>query len=502
MQGDVSSQFDAPLLYNLECGPRLGDRVINLNSLGVPFGLKGTVITIHNATGYVEVVFDEEFVGGRALAGSCSQFRGRLCPWHGLLRVSKDEEAAAVGSTGLGTSSASKQQAPFQHANAKPKAAGAAPAPPVARDGHVMGMHPKPSKKAPAPGVVAPGTVQELVIINKGLAASNVAGPPVTFATAPPPEVKYKAAPVRVNRVEAEPAATADQEKKPKSILGLLKRQLQIAPPAAAATPFASSSSDEPLPRDVQASRVSSSMGGFRILRRAAEPNTPGAGVERGEVEEDEEEEEDGEEDAAEAILPPAPPARILEPVVPSDGTGRAALALAAGLEENRLPPLPEAPLEPPMAGVIQINTFAKPISKPSTNPNQSLKARGFFSSGGAASDLNQRPPSPLKRVLAGPPNPTVEVGKPSDSPEKPHATASVAEKLAFAKKMLLLRKLSKTAPSQTPEEGSAANTPDASVAAPTTKLELEEASAPAVPGTKLLVPMALLKKAAPVDKK
>ena len=35
--------------------PRLGDRVVNLTSDGVPFGLRGTVITIHNSTNYVEV---------------------------------------------------------------------------------------------------------------------------------------------------------------------------------------------------------------------------------------------------------------------------------------------------------------------------------------------------------------------------------------------------------------------------------------------------------------
>jgi chemotaxis protein histidine kinase CheA len=34
-----------------------------------------------------QVIFDEEFVGGRSLSGGCSQFRGRLCPWSGLLRL-------------------------------------------------------------------------------------------------------------------------------------------------------------------------------------------------------------------------------------------------------------------------------------------------------------------------------------------------------------------------------------------------------------------------------
>jgi len=55
--------------------------------VGVPFGLKGTVVIVHSSTGYVEVIFDEEFIGGRSLQGNCSQFRGRLCPWSGLLRI-------------------------------------------------------------------------------------------------------------------------------------------------------------------------------------------------------------------------------------------------------------------------------------------------------------------------------------------------------------------------------------------------------------------------------
>ena len=53
--------------------PRLGDRVVNLHATGVPFGLRGTVVAIHTNTGYVEAIFDEEFVGGRGL-----QVRGAL----------------------------------------------------------------------------------------------------------------------------------------------------------------------------------------------------------------------------------------------------------------------------------------------------------------------------------------------------------------------------------------------------------------------------------------
>lgn len=86
-RGDMFSPFDAPLSLNGDNVPMLGDRVTNLTSVGVPFGLKGTVVVIHASTGYVEVIFDEEFIGGRSLQGNCSQFRGRLCPWSGLLRI-------------------------------------------------------------------------------------------------------------------------------------------------------------------------------------------------------------------------------------------------------------------------------------------------------------------------------------------------------------------------------------------------------------------------------
>jgi ribosomal protein L35AE/L33A len=47
---------DVALSYN-QLEPKLGDRVINLTCPGVPFGLKGTVVTIHSNTKFVEVSF-------------------------------------------------------------------------------------------------------------------------------------------------------------------------------------------------------------------------------------------------------------------------------------------------------------------------------------------------------------------------------------------------------------------------------------------------------------
>jgi len=69
--------------------PRLGDRIVNMGSPVVPFGLGGTVVAAHPSTGCVEVIFDEEFVGGTSLYGACGPNRGKLLPWNQLLNISK-----------------------------------------------------------------------------------------------------------------------------------------------------------------------------------------------------------------------------------------------------------------------------------------------------------------------------------------------------------------------------------------------------------------------------
>jgi Xrn1 SH3-like domain len=47
-------------------------------------------------TGCVEVVTDEEFIGGTTLQGSCSNFRGKLCVWAHLLKVTPENSKALV----------------------------------------------------------------------------------------------------------------------------------------------------------------------------------------------------------------------------------------------------------------------------------------------------------------------------------------------------------------------------------------------------------------------
>ena len=74
--------------HNENEAPELGDRVVNLCATGIPFGARGTVVGIHKATtGCVEIVMDEEFVGGTSLQGLCSNFRGKLAVWAHLMRI-------------------------------------------------------------------------------------------------------------------------------------------------------------------------------------------------------------------------------------------------------------------------------------------------------------------------------------------------------------------------------------------------------------------------------
>jgi hypothetical protein len=47
---------------------QLGDRVVNLGFTRAPLGMRGTVVSIFPTTGYVAVVFDEEFIGGKKLS--------------------------------------------------------------------------------------------------------------------------------------------------------------------------------------------------------------------------------------------------------------------------------------------------------------------------------------------------------------------------------------------------------------------------------------------------
>jgi len=53
-RGDYCSMCDITRSQN-KTPPVLGDRIVNLTTIGVPFGLKGTVVSIHSSTGFIEV---------------------------------------------------------------------------------------------------------------------------------------------------------------------------------------------------------------------------------------------------------------------------------------------------------------------------------------------------------------------------------------------------------------------------------------------------------------
>ena len=83
--------------HSVSAAPELGDRVANLCASGVPFGARGTVVSIHDPSeGCVEVVMDEEFIGGSTLQGTCANFRGKLCVWNHLLKISAADSAKIV----------------------------------------------------------------------------------------------------------------------------------------------------------------------------------------------------------------------------------------------------------------------------------------------------------------------------------------------------------------------------------------------------------------------
>ena len=85
--------------HSVSAPPELGDRVANLCANGVPFGARGTVVAIHDPKeGCVEVVMDEEFIGGSTLQGSCANFRGKLCVWNHLLKISAADSQGIVDS--------------------------------------------------------------------------------------------------------------------------------------------------------------------------------------------------------------------------------------------------------------------------------------------------------------------------------------------------------------------------------------------------------------------
>lgn len=106
---------DLSLAYNA-LQPALGDRVVNLSCSGVPLGLKGTVVGIHQQAKFVDIIFDEEFMGGKSLQGACSAFRGRLCNWSDLLLLHSSAVVTAPSSSAKGAKKSKQEEKEIEKA--------------------------------------------------------------------------------------------------------------------------------------------------------------------------------------------------------------------------------------------------------------------------------------------------------------------------------------------------------------------------------------------------
>ena len=80
--------------------PTLGARVLSVTALGVPFGLKGSVVALHPHSGCVEVVFDSAFVSGTTLNDRCAKNRGKLIAYASLLLLSPGASVISKKSAG------------------------------------------------------------------------------------------------------------------------------------------------------------------------------------------------------------------------------------------------------------------------------------------------------------------------------------------------------------------------------------------------------------------
>jgi Xrn1 SH3-like domain len=68
---------------------------VNLGFTGAPLGLRGTVVTIYPNTGFVSVVFDEEFISGTSIEKACLKRCAAVVRWDKLLPISKPDGLGA-----------------------------------------------------------------------------------------------------------------------------------------------------------------------------------------------------------------------------------------------------------------------------------------------------------------------------------------------------------------------------------------------------------------------
>lgn len=76
-------------------GFELADRVVHVGASGTPpFGLRGTVVGVHDEGAFCEILFDQDFIGGSDLNGRCNGQCGAVLPGSVLINLSRPSQLA------------------------------------------------------------------------------------------------------------------------------------------------------------------------------------------------------------------------------------------------------------------------------------------------------------------------------------------------------------------------------------------------------------------------
>ncbi|KAH9258030.1 hypothetical protein BASA81_003593 [Batrachochytrium salamandrivorans] len=175
--------------------PLLGDRVLNLTNVLIPFGLAGVVVATHPSSGAVQVVFEDTFVGGTTLSGLCKAGQGALLPYIQVLNLTQrgvvdvDPNAPLPSNMVLPPSREELRQLQLKAlANRQPqsKATPVKPAAAKPQQPNLTWNAPPPAKQRapkPSPVVVPPPASKQNPATTS---AKKAATPKQTFAPKPP----------------------------------------------------------------------------------------------------------------------------------------------------------------------------------------------------------------------------------------------------------------------------------------------------------------------------
>lgn len=216
--------------------PTLGDRVLNLAFTPLPVGAKGVVVATHARSGYVEVVFDDEFVGGSSLEGLCSPGHGGLVQWNELLCLSAPEDGAAERAAAAKAARGwERKAAGGQAVDARQAASRAAAAAGVLPTGKVSALSAAQAVATPAEAAPAPAAASKKAKSKKPKAAKQQQPVKVGASAQAPAPAPAAAQPIAI-------AARGPAQR---------KGQAQPAPPAVAAAAATAPSAPAPAPAAV-----------------------------------------------------------------------------------------------------------------------------------------------------------------------------------------------------------------------------------------------------------